>query len=55
MADNAFIKSKNGGRRKRDTIKEWEILLQLKEGRTSWETLKDTKECYPFYMSQYYV
>ena len=33
-SENAFITSKNGGRRKRETTKGWEILLQWKDGST---------------------
>ena len=40
---DVFIKTANGGRRRRETTKGWEILLQWKDGSTSWETLKDIK------------
>jgi hypothetical protein len=52
---NAFIKSKNGGKRRRETTKGWEILVQWKDGSTTWESLKDMKECYPVQISEYAV
>jgi len=54
-SENAFITSKNGGRRKRETTKGWEILLQWKDGSTTWEALKDIKECYPLQMAEYAI
>ena len=50
---DAFIISKNGGRRRRETTKGWEILLQWKDGSSSWETLKDVKESYPVQLAEY--
>ena len=52
---DAFITSRNGGRRRHETTKGWEVLLQCKNGSTSWETLKDIKECYPLQVSKYAV
>ena len=54
-SENAFITSKNGGRRKRETTKGWEILLQWKDGSTTWEALKDIKECYPLQIGDYAI
>ena len=51
--DDAFITSPNGGRRRRETTKGWEILLQWKDGSTTWEMLKDVKECYPVQIAEY--
>ena len=51
--DDSFIKSKNGGRRRRETTKGWELLLQWKDGSTTWEKLKDLKECYPTQLADY--
>ena len=53
--NDTFITSRNGGRRRHETTKGWEILLQWKDGSTSWETLKDIKECYPLQISEYAV
>jgi hypothetical protein len=33
--------------------KEWEILLQWKDGSTAWETLKDIKDSYPVQIAEY--
>ena len=51
--DDAFIHSKNGGRRRRETTKGWELLIQWKDGSTTWEKLKDLKECYPTELTDY--
>ena len=51
--DDAFIISANGGRRRKSTTKGWEILLQWKDGSTSWEALKDVKEAYPVQLAEY--
>ena len=52
---DAIITSNNGGRRRRETTKGWEILIQWKDGSTTWEKLKDIKECYPVQLSEYAV
>ena len=39
--NDAFIESPNGGKTLRKTTKGWEILLQWKDGSTSWESMKD--------------
>ena len=53
--DDTFIQSKNGGRRRRESTKGWEILLQWKDGSTTWEKLKDIKEAYPIEMAEYSI
>ena len=53
--DNAFIVSPNGGRRRKETTKGWEILIQWKDGPTTWEVLKDVKESYPVQIAEYAV
>ena len=45
--NKAYINLKSGGHRKPQTTKGWEILLQWKDGSTTWEPLKYIKECYP--------
>ena len=52
---DANIISPNGGRRKRETTKGWEILIQWKDGSTTWEVLKDVKESYPVQIAEYAV
>ena len=53
--EDAFITSNNGSRRRRETTKGWEILVQWKDGSTTWEKLKDMKECYPVQLCEYAV
>jgi hypothetical protein len=52
---DAYIISPNGGKRRKETTKGWEILLQWKDGSTTWETLKDIKESYPAQLAEYAV
>ena len=51
--DESFITSANGGRRRKETTKGWEILLQWKDGSTTWEAMKDVKESYPVQLAEY--
>jgi hypothetical protein len=51
--DDAFIMSHNGGRRRKQTTRGWEILLQWKDGSSTWETMKDVKESYPVQLAEY--
>ena len=51
--DNAFVISHNGGKRRIETTKGWEILLQWKDGTSTWEKLKDVKESYPVQLAEY--
>ena len=55
QADDAFIKSSNGGLKRKETTKGWEMLIQWKDGSTSWEVLKDLKECYPVQVAEYAI
>jgi len=50
-----YITSSNGTSRRRETTKGWEILIRWKDGSTTWETLKDMKECYPIQLMEYAV
>ena len=38
--EDAFIKTKSGGRRRKETTKGWEILVQWKDGSSTWENQK---------------
>ena len=51
--ENSFIISHDGGRRRRETTKGWEVLIQWKDGSTSWESLKDVKVSYPVQLAEY--
>ena len=50
---DAFITSANGGCHRRETTKGWHILIQWKDGSTSWETLKDVKHAHPVQRAGY--
>ena len=51
--EDAFITSKSGGRRRKITTRGWEILLQWKDGSTTWEAMKDIKSAYPLQLADY--
>ena len=51
--EDALIISPNGGQRRKETTKGWEILIQWKDGTTTWETLKDVKDSYPIQLAEY--
>ena len=43
MQQDAFIMSKNGGKRQSETTKVWEILIQWKYGSMTWDIMKYVK------------
>ena len=51
--NDAFIRSPNGGKRRKEKTEGWEILLQWKDGSTTWESLKDVKASYPVQLAEY--
>lgn len=51
--DDAFISSTNGGKRRKKTTRGWEILLQWKDGSTTWEAMKDIHAEYPVQLAEY--
>ena len=51
----AFVTTKTGTRRRRQTTKGWEILVRWKDGSTTWVALKDMKEEYPVQVAEYAV
>ena len=53
--DQEFTKRGERGLVRRETTKGWEILVQWKDGSTTWEALKDMKECYPVQVAEYAV
>ena len=52
---DAFITTKTGTRRRRETTKGWELLVRWKDGGTDWIALKDIKESYPVQVAEYAV
>ena len=51
--EHAYITSHNGGRRRKETTKGWEMLLQWKDGSSTWEAMKDVKASYPVQLAEY--
>ena len=52
---DAFITTKTGTKRRRETTKGWELLVRWKDGGTDWIALKDIKESYPVQVAKYAV
>ena len=52
---NAFITTRTGTKRRRDTTKGFEVLSQWKDGSTTKVTLKDVKNSYPVHIAEYAV
>ncbi len=52
---DAFITSPNSRRQRRVMTRGWEILIQWKDGPTTWEALKDVKESYPVQLAEYAI
>ena len=53
--EDAFIESPIGGKKRRKTSRGWEILLQWKDGSTSWEAMKDIHAAYPVQLAEYAI
>ena len=53
--DDAFITSKNGVKRRRETTIGWQLLVMWKDESTSWVPLKDLKASYPIETAEYSV
>ena len=52
---DAFLTTRTGTRRRRETTKGWEILVQWKDQSTTWIALKDMKNSFPVQMAEYSV
>ena len=50
---DAFIMTKTGTKRRRETTKGWELLIEWKDGSTNWVSLKDIKESYPVEVAEF--
>ena len=50
---DAFITTKTGTKRRRETSKGWELLIEWKDGSTNWVSLKDIKESYPVEVAEF--
>ena len=50
-----FITTRTGTKRRRETTKGIEVLVQWKDGSTTWVNLKDMKNSYPVQMDEYTV
>ena len=50
---DAFIITKTGTKRRQETTKGWELLIEWKDGSTNWVSLKDIKESYPVEVAEF--
>ena len=55
LQQDAFITTRTGTKRRRETTIGWELLVQWKDQNTTWVTLKDMKEAYPVQSAEYAV
>ena len=50
---DAFVKRRNGVRRRRQTTQGWQLLCQWKDGSSNWVALKDARQSYPILVAEY--
>ena len=50
-----FIISSNGTQRRRHTTSGWDIQIKWRDGRTTWNKLKDVKDSYPCQLADYAI
>jgi len=53
--EDGFVVSSNGVKRRIETTKGWDVLIQWKDGSTTWNKLKDVKDSYPVELAEYAV
>ena len=53
--DNMYVEKQGSNRHYRRTTKGWKLLIQWKDGTSSWEPLKDLKESNPVQVAEYAV
>ena len=52
---DTFITMRTGTKRRRETMKGWEILIEWKDSSMNWVTLKDVKESYPVQLAEFAI
>jgi hypothetical protein len=50
---DAFVHTRSGTQRRKETTRGWEILVQWKDGSTTWIALKDMKNSNPVQLAEY--
>ena len=55
LQKDAFVITKSGTKRRKNTAKGLEVCIQWKDGSTTWNKLKDIKDSYPVQMAKYEV
>ena len=53
--EDSFVTTANGNKRRIETTKGWEVLVQWKDGTTTWSMMKDVKDSYPVQLAEYAV
>ena len=51
LQQDAFVITKSGTKRRKNTAKGLEVCIQWKDGSTTWNKLKDIKDSYPVQMA----
>jgi hypothetical protein len=54
-ASEGWIEMPNGQKVRKQTTRGWQLLVEWKEGRSDWITLKDLKESYPVEVAEYAI
>ena len=54
MQQDAFIVSKNGGKIRTETTKDWKIMIKRKDISTIWNIMKDLRQCHPLKLAGYF-
>ena len=55
MPSEAYIELKSGAKRRIETTKGWQVLIQWKNSSTTWNVLKDIKDSYPVQLAEYAI
>ena len=55
LMEDGLVTTSMGTKRKKETTTGWELLLQWKDGSTTWVALKDAKESYPVQVAKYVI
>ena len=55
LMEDGLVTTSMGTKRKKETTTGWELLLQWKDGSTTWVALKDAKESYPVQVAEYAI
>ncbi|KAI2513140.1 Reverse transcriptase (RNA-dependent DNA polymerase) [Fragilaria crotonensis] len=52
---DAFVTTRNGVKRQRETTQGWQLLCEWKDGSSNWVALKDARQSYPVLVAEYAI